>query len=461
MPRLAASPLLCALLLLLGGPALATDLDGLWAVEGRLPQGTRYAGEAALSPAGPGRYRIQGRAELETGQRLVWRARAELQGSTLVVTHVGRAGLIGRLANLGAGSQTLTGRYALAADAQRFAGSFQLQGASATGEAAYTRLATPQVRSSHAQVRLQVGEGLTLRLEVDPSRSAALLAVEGGIVRRHRTRGEVREVLLEGDAPGRGVLKVRLGPSGGAILLEIPYRVGTSLLDTIEERVVALAAAGQRPVVIFDLDDTIYDTKARVRQILRDCGAQIGDARLLQVERSHVHYELDRTLVAAGFSEAEAQGPLGRQIQRAWSRRFFHGDSYALDGLIPGAVDYVKRLQSAGATVVYLTGRKEVWRPQCLAVLRAQGLPEAHLYMKPDAAPGAPKLATEDFKEAATKGPIAALGTLVAAFDNEPGNVNAFRRALPPEASAVWLDTLYKPTSPALLPGTETVKDYR
>ena len=458
MSRLAPAFLL---LLALCPPALATDLSGLWAVEGRLPDGTLYSGEAALAAAGPDRYRIQGRADLANGRRMVWRARAEVQGANVVVTHVGRAGLIGRLGNLSAGSQTLVGRYALAADEQSFAGAFQLQGASEQGQAAYTRLAIPKLTTSHDVVRLGLGETLTLSLRLDPSRGASLLAVEGDLVSRHRTRGEVREVLLEGKSLGSGLLKVRFGPSGGQVLLEIPYRVGPSLLDEIEARVRALKAAGQTPVVIFDLDDTIYDTKARVVQILRDYGTQISEPRLEQVERSHVHYELDQTLLAAGFSAAEVQGSLGTQIQRAWSRRFFHGDAYALDGLVPGAVDYVKRLQTAGATIVYLTGRKETWRPQCLAVLRAQGLPEDHLYMKPDNVAGQPKVSTEDFKEHTTQGPIAALGTLVAAFDNEPGNVNAFRRALPAEARAVWLDTLYKPTSPPLIANTDTIQDYR
>ncbi|MBL4847638.1 MAG: hypothetical protein JKY65_19145 [Planctomycetes bacterium] len=459
------------LALLIASPALAGDLSGIWSVSGKLPDGTTYEGEAGLAKAGPNRYRVQGRAQLSTGRRMIWRARAELNGSTLTLTHEGRRGLISKINAITSGPQgqlRIVGTYLLASDEASFGGNFVVQNSTPvqSGEVIYTKLATPTVtlEPSNALAELaslDIGQKLRIRLRVDPPRAAGLLWLEGPIVRRHRTRSGRREVEIEARQASSGTLKVRLGPSGGPVLMEIPFRVGPGVLETVMKRIRDLKAAGKTPVVIFDLDDTIYDTRYRVRKILHDYGQQISDDRLGKVELSHVRYEMDETLIAAGIPEAEAKGAFGQQVRRAWSRRFFHGDSYVLDGHVAGAIDYVKRCEAAGATIVYVTGRKERWRAQCLAVIRLSGLPDEHLYMKPPVPAGQPKLATHAFKAQVTRGPISGLGTIVAAFDNEPSNANAFRESLPAAGHSVWLDTLWKPSSPALIAGIETLKDYR
>jgi len=459
-------------LLALATPSMASDLSGLWTVSGKLPDGTTYEGEAGLAAAGANNYRVQGRARLSNGSRMVWRARAEVSGSTVVITHRGRRGLAGKIAAISGGSSSsqsqIVGTYTLAADEASFGGNFLLQGTSPAqqGEATYTKLAAPTVTLEPAGIgtdlaSLDIGEKLRLKLRVNPARSAGLLWVEGPIVRRHRTRGGVREVQIEAREAGHGKLKVRLGPAGGPVLLEIPYRVGPGVMDEVLKKVRDLKAAGGKPVVIFDLDDTIYSTPERVIAILHDYGKQIGDDRLEKIEKRHVHYEMDATLIAGGIPEAEAKGAFGQQVRRAWSRRFFHGDSYTLDGHVPGAIDFVKRCEAAGATIVYVTGRKERWRAQCLAVIRLSGLPDEHLFMKPPVPSGQPKLHTHDFKEQVTRDTISAMGTIVATFDNEPSNVNSFKRAIPADAHSVWLDTLWKPSSPAVVAGTEVLKDFR
>lgn len=462
------------LLLALASPAVASDLSGLWTVSGKLPDGTTYEGEAGLAEAGADRYRVQGRARLSNGRRMIWRARAEVSGSTVTVTHRGKRGLAGKIIASGltggSGSATpqIVGTYTLAGNEASFGGNFVLQGTTPVqqGEVTYTRIANPKITIEPAGIEsdllsLDIGEKLVLKLRADPARSAGLLWVEGPVVRRHRTRGGVREVRIEAREASHGKLKVRLGPAGGPVLLEIPYRVGPGIMETVLKDVRDLKAAGGKPIVIFDLDDTIYSTPERVIAILHDYGKQIGDPRLENVEKRHVHYEMDRTLMAAGIPEAEAKGAFGQQVRRAWSRRFFHGDSYTLDGHVPGAIDFVKRCEAAGATIVYVTGRRERWRAQCLAVIRLSGLPDEHLYMKPPVPAGQPKLHTHDFKEQVTRDTISQMGTVVATFDNEPSNVNSFKRAIPANAHSVWLDTLWKPSSPPVVAGTQILKSFR
>lgn len=460
-------PLLLAFAL--ASPAVAGDLSGMWAVSGKLPDGTTYEGEAAIAAAsGSDRYRIQGRARLSTGRSMIWRARAQLTGSDLRVVHQGRRGLISKIVATTGSQSRVVGDYTLAGDEASFAGNFVVEGTTPPeqGEVTYTKLALPKITIEPADARarlasLEIGQVLVIKVRADPARGAALLWAEAPIVRRHRTRGSAREIRIQAREAGTGTLKVRLGPAGGSVLVELPYRVGQGVMAEVLKKVRDTKAAGETPIVIFDLDDTIYSTPHRVIAILHDYGKQIGDARLEQVELGHVHYEMDATLMAAGIPEAEAKGPFGEQVRRAWSRRFFHGNSYALDGHVPGAIDYVKRCEAAGATIVYVTGRKERWRAECLAVIRLSGLPDQHLYMKPPVASGQPKLSTHVFKEQVTAGPITAMGKIVATFDNEPSNVNAFRHAIPADAHSVWLDTLWKPSSPALVSGIDTLKDYR
>ncbi|MGE0709128.1 MAG: HAD family hydrolase [Planctomycetota bacterium] len=447
-----------ALLLALATPALGGDLAGMWGVEGTLPDGTTYSGQAALSPSDPGSYRIQGSARLSNGRSLTWTATGERTQDRLEVVHRGSRGLAGRIMpSLTGSSPRVVGRYDIASDERSFEGTFQLQGTSERGRVRYQRLQAPRVTPVQPRVRVAQGDEVLLSFAVDPTSAAPLLWADGDGVRRHRTRNGHREVLVAGETPGIHKVSVRLGPPGGTVLAEVEVEVVPAALDDVVQRCEALTAAGQTPVVIFDLDDTLFDTRYRVRAILRDYGAQIGDARLEQLSVSKVHYDLTDTLRAIGFSSAEINGNLGKDVRRAWSRAFFGADAYDLDGLIRGAVAYVERLTQAGAHVVYVTGRREATRQKCVEVLQRAGYPAGTLYCKPDQT----SMATADYKERVTRNNVSKLGRIVAAFDNEPDNCNAFRRAVPQDARVVWLDTLYKPDHGPLLAGIDTVADYR
>lgn len=78
--------------------------------------------------------------------------------------------------------------------------------------------------------------------------------------------------------------------------------------------------------------------------------------------------------------------------------------------------------------------------------------------MKPDPAPGEPKLETAEWKGKTTKEQVVPMGKIVAAFDNEPVNCNAFRESAPQSTRVIFVDTLYKPDSPALLDRITTME---
>ena len=143
--------------------------------------------------------------------------------------------------------------------------------------------------------------------------------------------------------------------------------VAAKKLASVTQKVRALAAAGHSPVAVFDIDDTLL-----------------------------------------------------------------HNGRFTPKPLVntpePGAVAYVKSLSAAGATVVYLTGRKASEQAQTVAALKRAGLPiggTAKLMLNPSS-----KMSSVDWKKSATPA-IAKLGKTVAVFDNEFENVRMFRLAYP------------------------------
>lgn len=460
--RRALTLLLPALLLSAASPAAAGDLAGYWTVEGALPDGTGYSGHAALARAGEDRYRLIARARLENGRWLNWRANAEREGDVLVVRHLAARGLVGSvLGSLGGAPPTPLGRYAIDEDEQAFGGAYALEGSAETGRARYVRQADPVVRFEPDALEVRAGETAVVAVRCEPEEATGLLWFEGDAVARAFWEEGVRKLELEpSGAPGPSPVQARLGPPGGRTLAELALTVQRRILDEVVARVRAAVAAGERPIVAFDLDDTLFDTRYRVRAIMRDYGAQVGDERLERLSVRDVHYELEETLREIGFSEEEIAGQAGRAARRAWSRRFFSASSYALDRPIRGALAYVDRLVEAGARVVYVTGRAERTRQGTIDVLAAAGLPIDEVYHKPDPAPGQPKEPTASYKERIAREVLDPTGRIVACFDNEPKNANAFRRAAP-DAIVVWLDTLYEPDGPALLPGIARVPDLR
>jgi hypothetical protein len=102
---------------------------------------------------------------------------------------------------------------------------------------------------------------------------------------------------------------------------------------------------------------------------------------------------------------------------------------------MPGAPAFVRDLHAAGLDVVYLTGRDVSMRPGTEEALRRFGFPtgeRARLITKPDAT-----LEDTAFKEAAIE---TISGDVVLYLDNEPANVNVFRR-LHPHALVVFVET--------------------
>lgn len=235
----------------------------------------------------------------------------------------------------------------------------------------------------------------------------------------------------------------------------------TNLLRGVLARISSTLEEGRTPLVVFDLDATLYDNRPRTLEILMEYREDILDARpdvadaLATLTSDRIDYLLSDTLRGCGVTRADVVA----DVTRFWHDRFFT-DQYCLhDAPVDGAPEYVRACHEAGAVVVYLTGRDV---PGMLigtvSSLRDCGFPIAvagtELVLKPDA-----NLPDEAFKRGALP-TLERVGELVAFFDNEPSNTN-LARSMFPAATVVLLETQRVPFAPPLLEDIEVVADFR
>lgn len=247
---------------------------------------------------------------------------------------------------------------------------------------------------------------------------------------------------------------LRAGPA------HVPASLGT-LLDLVEQA----ARAGQAPVVIFDLDDTLVDTGYRQMAIIREFAAQKdvrarfpeAAARMEAVQYANLHYNIGDTLDSLGIAQARLILP---ELTTFWAARFFdNGYLSSYDQANPGGVDYVREVVRRGGKAVYLTGRWEEMRPGTAQSLARMGYPSANgqnvfLMLKPD------RLQPDiDFKKAAFDG-IAKLGRVIGGFENEPANINAYQERFQ-TGIYVFLDTRHSTTATIPSPSIFWVGDFR
>lgn len=204
---------------------------------------------------------------------------------------------------------------------------------------------------------------------------------------------------------------------------------GVSLLSTIVQRVRSTPTA----VVIFDLDSTLFDTGPRNLGLVRRWASQGPWAeRAAAMTADEFGWDAAAPLVARGATPDEVG-----DFRTFWRAHFFTDDAVVLDAPAPGGAAFVREVHGLGAHVVYLTGRHvggmevgtvkaltqhgfPMWRPRVTVALK----PNFHLDDK-------------RFK-AMTLPEIGGLGTVVATFDNEPGNCNAFQERWPEAVNVLF-----------------------
>jgi hypothetical protein len=208
------------------------------------------------------------------------------------------------------------------------------------------------------------------------------------------------------------------------------------------EKIHAIAQkSGPRGLLIFDLDSTVFDNRPRQALIVREFGAAIGLTALTNCQPWHFTsgWDLRGALVTCGVSPGEAEA-LYPALKEFWQERFFTSEYCKHDIEIVGAPRYLHALDYVKARVIYVTGRHEGMRTGTEACLERCRMPmpsrggQVQLLMKP-------KLSEDDddFKRN-THGDLKAMGTVLAAFDNEPMHINDYAAKFP-EAIPVHMAT--------------------
>jgi hypothetical protein len=143
-------------------------------------------------------------------------------------------------------------------------------------------------------------------------------------------------------------------------------------------------------------------------------------------------------MMRCGLSEQEVDS-LYAAVRAFWLERFFTNDYCVDDSATPGAAAFVQAVVATGAQLVYVTGRAEDMRAGTVESMRRTGMPlpaqgRVSLLMKPD-----PRDDDDAFKRSA-HARLETMGTLIAAFDNEPTHVNDYLVRFP-KAQIVHLAT--------------------
>ncbi len=228
----------------------------------------------------------------------------------------------------------------------------------------------------------------------------------------------------------------------------------SEVLDLLEERIARTLADGGRPLVVYDLDATLFDNRPRVLRILRDLAEEDStlDERTRALVKSitldRIRYRVADTLRAAGLTDPA----LLERFQEGWWKRFFTNEYVVFDLPTPGSVEFVRRVAEFGGTTIYLTGRDTPGMSRgTLSSLIKHGFPVPDdrgtilitkpTFEQPD---------MEYKREAVAR--LREIGRPVGLFDNEPKPLNVLVRGFP-EALAVFLDTMHSPDVEPLEPG--------
>lgn len=229
-----------------------------------------------------------------------------------------------------------------------------------------------------------------------------------------------------------------------------------ALLDNIQ----AAEARGHDPLVVFDLDETLYSNDHRTLRILQEYAhthaARLGGFYELmgRLSPGDVHYGVATTLRAAGVQD----DGLIADVQAFWAERFFTNAYVQVDLARSGAVELVNLVYEAGGVPCYLTGRDApAMLVGTVAALQRDGFPvgtvDTRTILKPD-----PSTSDAEYKAAVIEH-LHKTGDVVGAFDNEPGLCNLFKRAFP-NAAVVWVDSSHAPGAPSLDPEITAVRHF-
>ena len=203
----------------------------------------------------------------------------------------------------------------------------------------------------------------------------------------------------------------------------------------------------KKPVVVFDLDSTLYEVSHRTLAIIKEWNQDPKTQLAVQpaldsIAIHHIGYSLADLAQNLGLpvDHPDTQHAL-THLKPFWWDRFFSNDYLPHDKPYPGAVEFVRKLSSLGAHIIYLTGRehKKMYRVT-VDNLQRDNFPWAEntttLIMKPNAS-----IIDSEHKRN-VKSVIDHKSKLLASFENEPVNIVALAQTFP-DSMHIFMDSIY------------------
>ncbi|TVZ28326.1 hypothetical protein JM83_3449 [Gillisia sp. Hel_I_86] len=222
------------------------------------------------------------------------------------------------------------------------------------------------------------------------------------------------------------------------------------------------------PIVVFDLDDTLFSTARRNLTIIQNFSCDQGGAYpdfaqiASKLKLEDMNWSVTTALEKAGLSSTSASI---KPFIGYWGSTFFTNGYDALDLPNPGAVDFANACHDAGALLYYLTGRavgdrglnNGMGQGTTLA-LTNRGFPfwrgRCELNLKTN-----PKEQDFEYKARALTDIKSLQGNVVATFDNEPSNCAMFYQHFP-DALNFWVKTTWNPLDKSPTDTLYTISDF-
>ncbi|MFT6146829.1 MAG: hypothetical protein ACJAZO_004815 [Myxococcota bacterium] len=230
-----------------------------------------------------------------------------------------------------------------------------------------------------------------------------------------------------------------------------------SVLDAVSHS----ATQGTLPVVVFDLDSTLFSTRPRNLRILREFAATVPEHAALQaivptLVPDDFAWDVTLPLTNRGLNDAA----LFKDLSTYWFERFFTSEYVQSDTPTLGSVTFVQAVHDRGGFVYYLTGRDVHGMAQgTVASLTANHFPywrgRTSLHLKPSF-----EMDDTEYKRDALNDIRSHFGPVIATFENEPKNANMFRAAFP-EGAHFLLQTEHSPDPEPLHAEIVEIPDFR
>lgn len=143
--------------------------------------------------------------------------------------------------------------------------------------------------------------------------------------------------------------------------------------------IIEAKAKKQRPVIVFDLDNTLFDTRWRTLEAARRYGEEHGIEALANATIDQIGADGRHTCELLGLG---CEGAVADGFHGFWEQFFWDAANWHFDRKIEITTKMLEDAKNAGAEIFYLTGR--VNRPGTLDQIKV--LPDGddtHLITKP------------------------------------------------------------------------------